>query len=719
MEETGAPAGSGRQFILDIGTRSVVGIAGRREGELFVVDAWELAPHPRRAMIDGQIEDIDQVASVAATVKRRIEEKLGERFTKVSVAAAGRALKTSRGTFSQELTGVPITAQTAYGLENAAVNAARLQLDELEDTPYYCVGHSVVRYLLDGYPFRTALGHKATKAEVEVIATFLPAEVVESLHRCMELVELDIDTMTLEPIAAMRAVIPQDLRLLNLALVDIGAGTSDIAVSNDSTVAGYTMATVAGDEITESIIRQYLVDFATAEALKLALETGGPFTFTDILGFEHQLDEAEIMGTIQPAIDSLAGEISRKVLECNGGAAPAAAFLVGGGSKTPGLAAKVADGLGLPHNRVALAGTNFSGRVLNKDSGLDGPEFATPVGIALIAADNAEVETATVTINGAKVRLFMPDSTSIMDALLIGGYRYTDLMGRNGRSLTFTLNGVRTVLRGTPYTTAVVTLNGKPASLSAPVESGDSIEIEPAVSGEDADATIATYAPGEVSIRVTLNGTDLLAGLIARINGAVASPEAPIMDQDVVELFVIKTVGQLCDAARVPTDGVEITVNGVPADVDYALKDGDVVLCAPADGQPPEPVAQPAIIPQPVEPGPEPEPEAPAEEPAPILPDITDLAPPPAEPVSAPQPEPDPAPGPTGRSLAVTLNGKNVVLPPKPGAEPYRLFDMLALVDIDPQNPKGKIKVLVNGQEAPYLEQIVGGDKIEIGWEEE
>lgn len=85
-----------------------------------------------------------------------------------------------------------------------------------------------------------------------MVATFLPSEVVDSLYAVMQKAGLEVASMTLEPIAALNAAIPADLRLLNLALVDIGAGTSDIAVCRDGSVVGYTMATVAGDEITEA-----------------------------------------------------------------------------------------------------------------------------------------------------------------------------------------------------------------------------------------------------------------------------------------------------------------------------------------------------------------------------------------------------------------------------------------------------------------------------------
>ena len=77
----------------------------------------------------------------------------------------------------------------------------------------------------------------------------------------MQKIDLDVASITLEPIAAINAAIPENLRLLNLVMVDIGAGTSDIAVCTGGSVIGYTMATVAGDEITEMLMKDYLVDF--------------------------------------------------------------------------------------------------------------------------------------------------------------------------------------------------------------------------------------------------------------------------------------------------------------------------------------------------------------------------------------------------------------------------------------------------------------------------
>ncbi len=112
-------------FALDIGTRSIIGMVGKLENEKVDVIAIEKAEHTGRAMIDGQIENIDQVADLANSVKSRLEEKTGEKLERVCIAAAGRALKTEKVSFDLELDSVQlITEETISRLEAGAISAA-------------------------------------------------------------------------------------------------------------------------------------------------------------------------------------------------------------------------------------------------------------------------------------------------------------------------------------------------------------------------------------------------------------------------------------------------------------------------------------------------------------------------------------------------------------------------------------------------------------------
>lgn len=660
-------------FALDIGTRSVIGVVGRQEGGFFHVIDTETHEHPTRSMMDGQIEDIRQVAQVAALVKERLERRLGFPLKRVCVAAAGRSLKTSKAVFELEFPAAePITEQTVYELEMGAVSAAREKVNEENDgKQFYCVGHAVIRYFLDDYPFTTILNHKGSVAKVEVIATFLPNEVVESLCSTMAMVNLEIDHLTLEPIAAMNAVIPSDLRLLNLALVDIGAGTSDIATSDNGGVSAYTMATMAGDEITEEIIRRCLVDFASGEEIKHAAARGdAQITYRDILGFDYTISLEETLEIIRPAVESLSRTICDRILEANG-KAPMAVFLVGGGSKVPLLCEMLADMLKLDHKKVAVGGNNFIQRVVRSELNLAGPEFATPIGIALTAALAGEKESFFVYVNGNKTRLFRGHGVAVMDVLLVCGYQYSQLMGKCGKNLTYILNGKKTVVRGGFFQPAEILLNGVSVGISTPVTCGDKLDVRPAVQGDDATLSVSELVGTAREIHVSLDGVLLDAGCRVLVNGKPPLPEQNIQPQDEVEYERLCTLGELCERSGLWQEENSFTVNGELRELNYTLQEGDEIFSEAKREMPAEPVE-----------------------------------------TQAPKPEPAPPRG----MLNVTVNGRPAQLPLKENNMPYQFVDMLNLVDIDPTKPQGNIMLKLNGKDTSYLDPIKEGDRVEIYW---
>ncbi len=585
-------------FALDIGTRSVIGIVGRPQGQLFEVIAIESREHPQRAMIDGQIEDIRQVAHIAGEVKEALEEKLCCTLTKVNVAAAGRALKTGRAEYSIDLPAEPVTSRQIYELEMGAISEIRKQVSEQRDAlNYYCVGHSVVHYYLDDYPFSTIIGHKGTKARADVIATFLPTEVVDSLCAAMAIIGCEITHLTLEPIAAMNAVIPAELRLLNLALVDIGAGTSDIAISENGSVSAYTMATVAGDEITEELIRKYLVDFQTGERMKHEAAAGQEeIIFQDILGIEYTIPLKDVLNTLRPAVDNLANIICEKIREANG-KVPSAVFLVGGGSLAPLLCDAVADGLGLDHKKVAVGGNNFIKRVAVGIEDAAGPEYATPLGIALTAVAEGAQHGFYLFINGKKTRLFRNRDLTVMDALLLCGYQYHQLLGHNGKNITYTFNGQKQILRGGHLTPAKIICNGVEANLTMPVNNEDRIDVTPAEDGQDAYLTLTMLDADPFEIQVTIDGTPIKVGRAAFINSRAVQPGQEILDRDVVEVREVTTLEGLCTHLGVANN--TLLLNGEAKALETPLQEGDSLTTIETPIPEPDPEPLPVAEPEP------------------------------------------------------------------------------------------------------------------------
>lgn len=244
-------------FSMDIGTRSVVGIIGYQDGDKFIVLAHEIEEHKQRAMYDGQVHDIELVANVASTVKQRLEEKLDIKLKNVAIAAAGRSLKTHKILIERKIDpNIEIDSGTTSSLAIEAVQKAQMEVEDRyneDGLSYYCTGYAVVNYYMQGNIIGNLEGHKASSIGIEVLATFLPKIVVDSLYAVVSRIGLEVSSLTLEPIAAMNVSIQSSLRLLNIALVDIGAGTSDIAITKNGTVVAFAMVPNAGDEITEKL----------------------------------------------------------------------------------------------------------------------------------------------------------------------------------------------------------------------------------------------------------------------------------------------------------------------------------------------------------------------------------------------------------------------------------------------------------------------------------
>lgn len=729
-------------FALDIGTRTVVGIIGHMDDNIFCVDYAESLPHKRRAMIDGQIEDIPVVSSVVKQVREKLEAQSGIKLSRVAIAAAGRALKTHRTEMSFDIKDKDsISEDDVRSFELETTLKAQDELDtETADAKmsFYCVGHTVVQYLLDDYKIGSLVGHKGKKVSIELIAAFLPSPVVESLYAVTDMNGLEVASLTLEPIAAMNIVIPPEIRLINVALVDIGAGTSDIAIARNGSIVAYAMSTTAGDEITEEIIRKYLVDFSAAEEMKLSSYME-KIDYTDILGYKHTIDREEFFSSLFPVVDSLADDIVKNIISANG-QAPAAVFLVGGGSLIPDLSKYIADKLEIPENRVAVGKNEVMKNVFFGNSTISGPEYVTPIGIGVTATYNSGYDFSVVTLNDKKMRVFDTRAVRVVDLLTSAGYRSTQIIGRSGRNLNFTVNGEKQILKGERATIAEITLNGESVSLETIVNQGDKLIFKPAENGRNAEVRISDIA-GDVSPhKVYVDGTEYLFGVIARVNDKPVSGDYSIQNLDEVTVSEVETLGDLMQTLPFDSSTLNFYKSGKLLTMDYYLNDGDDLVTsdkvigkesragrlakAIAEG-----MSADAAVPEAAEemqtmPG---EAAAPAEQtyesilqqtaPEPFVPEEAaaeqDI---PAAADEAPAVEAEEVPA--QEEFKIVLNGKTIDLEPRPATMPHEFIELMAIADIDLDNPPadGNMILTLNGKDVSFMDVIHNGDVAVIKW---
>ncbi|QNU68846.1 cell division protein FtsA [Ruminiclostridium herbifermentans] len=678
-------------FALDIGTRTVVGIVGYYEKEIFKVIAAEVVEHQSRAMLDGQIHDILKVAEVITEVKNKLEKTLGITLTSVAIAAAGRVLKTSQVKLEYDVDpDTEISEEIVGGMEVDAVQNAQEKLDtELEDekTVFYCVGYSVVNYFLNGYVISSLVGHKGKKIGVEVLATFLPRVVVDSLYTVMDKVGLKVHSLTLEPIAAISVTIPKDLRLLNLVLVDIGAGTSDIAVTQSGSVVAYGMVPIAGDEITEKIAHEYLVDFNTAEKIKIDISSGvETLKFKDILGKNIEISNKHALSMLDSTIDYLASNISEKILEFNK-KAPNAVFLIGGGSQIPGLTSKIANYLGIHEDRVAVRGRDVIHNIKTKLKKLSGPEAITPLGIAMMAYIQQGQDFLSVTLNGEKVRLLNSKKLSVADALILVGYNPEMLIARTGKSLSFTLNGKQMYVRGDYGVAAEIYVNDSVASIDTLLKIGDKINVIPAKNGENARRCIADYVKNPDPIIIHLNGEAITLSPSAAINGRTCDISENIKENDVVSIYETITLKDLVKEFALDIEEKELLVNGRNKSLDYILQNNDDIRYNEIYTE----IENNSLVQHNY---------------------VNDEMITSQKQISETNSDADKSSN--DREFFVTVNGERVVLKEY---KSYIFVDIFSYINFDLSTPKGNIVLKLNGKAANFTDKIQRGDNIEIYWE--
>lgn len=538
-------------FALDIGTRSVIGIIlEEQNGQYQVIDAL-MKEHSERAMLDGQIHDVLSVSKIISEIKETLEVKYGP-LKKVCVAAAGRALKTERAKITIDINGKPlIQKQDILHLELSAVQQAQASVAEKHQAEksyyYYCVGYSVLYYRLDGEEMGSLIDQQGNEASVEIIATFLPKVVVESLLSALHRADLEMEALTLEPIAAINVLIPPSMRRLNVALVDIGAGTSDIAITDLGTIIAYGMVPIAGDEITEAISDQLLLDFPLAEKAKRDLHENDTITVTDILGFETEIQKEEIIKQISPALERLTSSICNEILNLNNNLSPKAVMLVGGGSLTPELPKKVAERLGLPENRVAIRGIDAISSLTIAEHIRKGPDLVTPIGIA-IAAHKSPVQYKTVYVNEQPVRLFEVKKLTVGDCLLAAGIKMNKLYGKPGLANIITLNGQSITVPGSHGEPPIILRNGEHCSLDDAIESGDQLFVTKGADGQKAEIQLKELIDEIPSKDIKINGVHYTISASLNRNGKIAAPEEYINDNDEIEVKIPETVEDMLRA---------------------------------------------------------------------------------------------------------------------------------------------------------------------------
>ena len=364
---------------LDIGSTKVCCIVGLHEDGAALPSVIGVGTAPTSGMRKGVVVDVEEtVSSITAAVDEaeRISGIAIDRAT-ISIDGAHVTSQNSRGVIAVGRADQEIMVEDVMRVEEAAT--------AIQMPPNREIIQVFPRsYSVDGQTnIKDPVGMHGVRLEVEshIISGSLPA--IKNLDRSIHQAGIAIQGQVLVPLAAARAVLTKRQKELGVAIIDIGGGTTGVAVYEEGDILYSSVLPVGAGHITNDLAIGLKTNIDTAEKIKLA-------------HVKAHASKASLAEKVK--IDELGAEISRKDLQNIAGARldeifqlvraefkkvgkdvmlPGGVVLTGGGSKMPGIEELAKEALQLP----AMVGKpeGFSGIV----DRINDPAFAAPIGLML------------------------------------------------------------------------------------------------------------------------------------------------------------------------------------------------------------------------------------------------------------------------------------------------------------------------------------------------
>ncbi|MGH7142309.1 MAG: cell division FtsA domain-containing protein [Candidatus Saccharimonadales bacterium] len=270
---------------LDIGTEFVKALIGKIADDGVAVEIVGVGRSHQELsdMKAGAISDIASVVTNCDEALNEAEQQAGVSARRTIIGIAGELVKGTTTTVrvARQNSTNPLDINEMERIihlvqERAESQARKLLAVELggKDVEVRLVNSALVNIEIDGYPVTNPVGFQGKDVVVQLYTAFAPMIHIGALEKTAQELDLDLLAVAAEPFAVARAVIgdnPNDN--LSAILMDVGGGTTDIAVVNEGGVQGTKMFGIGGRAYTHAVERELNVGFEQAEELKLGLST--------------------------------------------------------------------------------------------------------------------------------------------------------------------------------------------------------------------------------------------------------------------------------------------------------------------------------------------------------------------------------------------------------------------------------------------------------------
>jgi len=268
---------------LDIGTEFVKALVARVRGDgLEIIGAGRVHQN-LTDMQAGAIADIGAVVGNCDEALSQAEQQAGVSVRTAVIGIAGELVKGTTTTVRctrknpSKPMDLPEVERIIGLVQERAKKQAKNQLAwELggKDVEIRLVNSALVSIDIDGYSVTNPVGFQGKEILVQLYTAFAPMIHIGALEKTAQELDLDLLAVAAEPFAVSRSVIGDDPNAnMSAILMDVGGGTTDIAVVNEGGVQGTKMFGIGGRAFTKAIERDLSIEFAQAEEMKLGVGT--------------------------------------------------------------------------------------------------------------------------------------------------------------------------------------------------------------------------------------------------------------------------------------------------------------------------------------------------------------------------------------------------------------------------------------------------------------
>jgi len=372
---------------LDIGTSKVVALVG----EIRADDSIEIigfGSHPSRGLKKGVVVNIE---STVAGIQRALEEAELMADCKIASAFTGIAGSHIRSFNSTGMVAVKDREVSAADVERAVETAKAVNIPTDQQILH------VLRqeFIIDGQEdVREPVGMSGVRLEVKVHIVTGAVSAAQNIVKCVRRCGLDVNDLILQPLASAGAVLSEDERDLGVCLVDIGGGTTDLAIFTHGAIRHTAVIPIAGDQITNDIAMALRTPTAEAEAIKtrhgVALrQLADPNEMIEVPGIGDRAPRVMSRQTLAEVIEPRAEELFslvQQVLRESGyeELLSSGIVLTGGSSMMQGM---VELGEEIFHMPVRIGVPRYSGGLAEV---VRSPRYATAMGLLLEGASQLQ-----------------------------------------------------------------------------------------------------------------------------------------------------------------------------------------------------------------------------------------------------------------------------------------------------------------------------------------